>query len=102
MARSKVDGVIEAVRYSPASRIDRVRFYETRGPAFSDLILVDRAGLVERIKKGKRIFTGKRTALRGNVFELERQVVLGPGKTDVISTEDQGGEKEHLTGVPVF
>ena len=102
MARMKYDGVIEAVRYSQDNQISQVRFYETRRLAFSDRIVIDRADLAERLKKGKRIVTGRRKIFWGNNFETGQRVLLHNGKTEIISTEDLAGEKEHLTGIPVF
>ena len=102
MARTKYDGVIEAVRYSDNKQIDLVRFYERRQFAFSDHMVLTRAGLVERIKKGKRIVTGQRKPYQGNDFKIERRILLRNGKMGTISTDDLSGEEEHLTGVPVF
>ncbi len=102
MARLKYDGVIEAVRYSQDDRISQVRMYETRRIAFSDRLVIDRSDLVERLRKGKRIVTGRRKTYWGNNFETGQRVLLRNGKMEIISTEDLAGEKEYLTGVPVF
>ena len=102
MARSKYEGVIEAVRYSKDNKINEVRMYETRRLVFSDRIVIDRAELVKRLEKGKRIVTGRRKVSWGNDFETGQRVLLRDGKTPFISTEDLAGEKEYLTGVPVF
>ena len=59
---AKFDGVIEAVRYR-GGKIELVRAYERRGATFSDRVLLDRAALLDRLKKGKRFVTGQRTEL---------------------------------------
>lgn len=102
MARTKFDGVIEAVRYSHNKQIDLVRFYERRQFAFSDHMVLARSELVEQMKNGKRIVTGRRKKYLGNDFEIDRHVLLRNGKMGTISTDDLSGEAEHLTDVPVF
>lgn len=102
MARLKYDGVIEAVRYSKDNKINEVRMYETRRLVFSDRFVIDRAELMRRLEKGKRIVTGQRKITWGNDFETGQRVLLRDGKMSIISTEDLAGEKEYLTGVPAF
>lgn len=99
MARNKIDGVIEAVRYLPDGRIDTVRLYESRGAIWSDHILLERTELVERLNKGKKFVTGQRTAGLGSSFDT------GPAvrhENNIISTGSQGGTRDLLTGVPIF
>ena len=45
MARKTIDGVIEAVRYSPDGAISVVRTYQRRGAVWSDHILLGRKEL---------------------------------------------------------
>ena len=103
MARNRFDGVIEAVRYTAEGQIALVRVYERRGSSFSDHVLVDRAGLVARIKKGKRLVAGKRLPYQASTFETGGALAL---------VKEQGGEylangkttagHDHLDGVPQF
>ena len=53
MARKKIDGVIEAVRYTPGGMISVVRTYERRGAVWSDHIILDRTELIARLTTGK-------------------------------------------------
>jgi hypothetical protein len=99
MARNKLDGVIEAVRYSPGGMIALVRFYERHGVVWSDAILLERKDLSERLKLGKHIVVGKRQAYLGSVFETGTAVQLKEAK---IVTAEQTGAGDFLDGVPVF
>ena len=99
MARNKIDGVIEAVRYSPDGSINVVRTYVRRGLVWSDHILLDRTDLVERLNNGKRYVIGDRKANFGSVFNTAAAVHLAGGH---IFTEGEPGARDLLTGVPVF
>jgi hypothetical protein len=99
MTSSKVDGIIEAVRYSPGGRIAVVRAYERHGVVWSDHILLGRQELSEQLKQGKRFVVGERKTYLGSMFETGtavRQV------QDYIVTEGQTGARDLLNGVPVF
>jgi len=98
MARSKLDGIIEAVRYEPDGSIQVVCAYERRGAVWSDHILLERKDLAERLKHGKRYAAGQRKEYLGNVFETGPAIRLEQGR---IVTVGQAGEGE-LAGVPVF
>jgi hypothetical protein len=99
MARIKIDGVIEAVRYTPAGSISMVRTYVRHGVVWSDHVLLGRTELVERLSGGKRYVTGGRKALLGNVFETGTAVCL---VNEHIVTEGHPAERDLLTGVSVF
>ena len=85
MAKTKFDGLIEAVRYAPDGKIELVRAYERRGATFSDSILIDRASLVTRLKNGQKIVTGTRKEFLGSTFEALKTVQLSAA-ADVIFT----------------
>jgi hypothetical protein len=99
MPRKKIDGVIEAVRYTPDGIIDFVRAYERRGAIWSDNLLLQRAELVERIAKGKKFFTGWRKVSFGSQFEAGEPVKFD---NNVVTTGDRSGGRDLLNGVPVF
>jgi hypothetical protein len=99
MARKKLDGVIEAVRYAPGGKIVFVRFYERHGVVWSDATLLEREDLSEQLKLGKHIVVGKRQAYLGSVFETGTAVQQ---KDASIVTEGQTGTGDFLDGVPVF
>ena len=71
----KIDGVIEAVRYKNG-QIVMVRAYERRGATFSDRVLIDRKGLVEKLQKGGQFVTGSREDLLASTFKTGREVLL--------------------------
>lgn len=99
MARKKLDGVIEAVRYTPGGKISTVRMYERHGVVWSDHILVDRRELVERLEQGERLVVGERVLYRGSVFETGEALCQVDG---TIVTEGQGGSRDLLAGVRIF
>jgi hypothetical protein len=68
--------VIVSVRYDPEGRrIDIARAYERRWKVWSDLKLYDRQTLIERLKGGDRIATGRDAQLAGD-FEVLTPVRL--------------------------
>lgn len=94
----KIDGVVEAVRYAPNGSIAMVRAYERRGAAFSDQLLIERALLVERLKKGEKFVTGQRKEYLGSTFETGSEILL---VGEVISTS-KGVSHDTLDSVPFF
>jgi len=72
----KVDGVIEAAHFTSEGKLAWVRAYERRGPTWSDAVLLDRAALVERLKKRKRFYIGARREFLASEFELKEPVRL--------------------------
>ncbi len=99
MAHKKIDGVIEAVRYTPGGIISVVRAYQRRGAVWSDHLLLGRPELVEQLKSGKTFISGIRKEYLGGVFK--------PGPTvryidEHIITEGQAALRDLLAGVPVF
>jgi len=98
---AKFDGVIEAVRYK-SGRIDVVRAYERRGATFSDHVLLDRAALLDRLKRGKRFVTGQRKEFLASTFDVGKPVSLvGQNGNAVVTTLTQDNE-DRLEGVPNF
>jgi hypothetical protein len=98
MAKQRIDGLIEAVRYAPDGKIVLVRAYERRGSTFSDHILIDRADLVMRLKKGEKFFTGQRKEFLGSTFDSARNVRL---EGDTITTGGSSS-RDLLDEVPIF
>jgi hypothetical protein len=99
MARIKLDGVIEAVRYDPAGRIRLVRAYRRRGPIWSDRVLLDRRELSTLLNQGKHFAIGSRKTGLGSVFdagENVRQI------QDQIISGEMTGRSDLLHGAPVF
>jgi len=99
MARLKVDGIIEAVRYASNGKINVVRAYERRGAAWSDHVLLERRDLVEKLNKGKRFVIGRRKPYLGSLFETGAAVrVVG----EHVVSEDLTAARDQLAGVPTF
>ncbi len=90
----KLDGVIEAVRYTPDGKIDMVRAYERRGAIYSDYLLIRRAALVEKLKAGKRFTTGTRREFLASTFDVTAEIRYDSAR-DVISA-DPGAERDSL------
>jgi hypothetical protein len=99
MSSKKVDGVIEAVRYTPGGIITFVRAYERHGVVWSDHILLGRQELSEQLKRGKRFVVGERKNYLGSMFETGTAVQQ---VQDYIVTDGQVSSRDLLNGVPIF
>jgi hypothetical protein len=98
MAKQKFDGLIEAVRYTPEGEIVLVRAYERRGSTFSDHILIDRANLVARLKKGEKFVTGSRKEFWGSTFDSAKIVRLNGN----FITTGASASRDQLEEVPTL
>lgn len=90
----KAHGVVEAVHLDANGQLDWVRAYERRGPTWSDIVLLDRAALIQRLQSGKRFYIGDRREQWASEFELGQRLrlkkihqgtflVLGEGRGDL-------------------
>ena len=103
MAQKKLDGVVEAVRYTTEGQIWLVRVYERRGPTFSDRILLTRQELVDRLKAKKRFFIGRRLQFLASTFDVTFPVRLeGKAGNEMLVSGSQTSESDHLEGAPLF
>ncbi len=102
--RPTVDAVVETVHYASAGRIAWARAYERRGPTWSDLVLIDRKTLVEKLKEGKRFAAGTRHEFNASEFSLGPKIkLLSTRAGEFIVTEDvQEANGDRLDGVPVI
>jgi hypothetical protein len=100
----KADGVIEAAHFDADGRLAWVRAYERRGPTWSDLVLIDRPALIDRLQRRKRFYVGSRIESWASEFKLGEQlrlkgthrgtfIVLGEGRGDL--------PNDQLEGLPV-
>jgi hypothetical protein len=97
----KVDGVITAARFENG-QIVAVRAYERRGATYSDHVFLDRNGLLERLKSGKRFLVGERKELLASTFELGKPVeVVSHNGKEIIATR-RDAERDELEQAPVF
>jgi hypothetical protein len=94
--------VLVDVRYDPEDgQVRAARGYERRGDVWSDLVILDRAALFDRIRSGRKIFTGRAKDLPGD-FEILSPVGLGrEGDTLRVGSRAIGDRSEEL-GLPVF
>ena len=98
----KFDGVIEAVRYKNG-QIEVVRAFERRGAAFTDRVMLDRQEFLNRLKKGRKFFVGRRKEFLAGSFDLQDklvQIVDRNGK-ELIATRSEADHDE-LEQAPVF
>ena len=103
MAKTKFDGVVEAVHYTPLRQVEWVRAYLRHGSVFSDRLLVDRQSLVEHLKSGKKLMAGKRLPLMGGTFEVTHPLrLIEQDGRDVLVVGDEQAEHDYLEGVPVI
>ncbi|MBN1667209.1 MAG: hypothetical protein JW862_08970 [Anaerolineales bacterium] len=104
MIRKKsYDGVVETVRYSPEGKIRWVRAYERHGFVFTDHFLMDRETLLERLKAGKRFYTGERQVYMGSDFTIKTPLrLVQQAGQDYIVAGDANGEQDRLEGVPII
>ncbi len=97
----RIDGVIEAVRYKNG-QITMVRAYERRGATFSDLVLLDRKTLLERVQKGGQFVTGAREKLLASTFTLGKPVMLVQENKGGLLATRENATCDELENVPVF
>lgn len=102
MARTKVDGIVQAVRYGDDGRVLWVRAFLSRGPTWSDHILIDRETLVEKLKAGKQFVVGKRVEFMAGTFETSGpvQLLLRDNK-EILIAGNTGSKNDCLEGVPL-
>lgn len=99
----KFDGVIEAVRRGPDGEINIARYYERRGPTWSDYMLINRDDLVRRVKKGEKFMVGERQPYLGGTFSLISRVQLtGNGGKEKLVTADSPDGKIEIKEAPLF
>ena len=102
MARSKIDGVIEAVRFDADGKIILVRGYVRRGFTYSDRVLLNRETLLERLQQGQRFVTGQRKEFWASTFEVGKPVErLAFNEKEFITTDGQSG-RDTLENTPNF
>jgi hypothetical protein len=102
MARQKFDGIIEAVRYTPAGEISLARAYERRSTAFGDCVLLTRPQLLEKLHNKRRFATGRRVQYMAGTFEVSGTVhLLGKEGQEIIATRVDA-DADELKDIPLF
>jgi hypothetical protein len=66
-SRKKYEFVVVAARYQTEDgSLNIAQVYERRGPIWGDVVLLDRSQIVELIREGYRIVTGKPGKVQGD------------------------------------
>ena len=98
----KLDGVIEAAHFNADGSLAWVRAYERRGPTWSDVVLLDRPTLIQRLKAGKRFYVGTRKEFWASEFELSGPLRLVKGRRGPILVVGQGAaQQDRLDELPL-
>lgn len=97
----KIDGVIEAARYKNG-QIVTVRAYERRGATFSDIVLLERKTLLERLQKGLQYITGTREELRASTFKVGKSVLIVKQDDREFLSTRENATRDELEEVPIF
>ena len=100
IAKTQVDLVLVAARYgAETERLLFARGYARRGQVWTDIKLFDRASLVEGLKKGQKIVTGRNSTLAGD-FEILFTLHLGP-EEQLVAGEISEHDGDDL-GLPIL
>lgn len=104
MAKKKpIDGVVETVRYSKNGEIVCVRAYERRGPTYSDVQILSRDDLINKINSGMVFYTGSRIPLEASTFVTSSEIRIAKNNgRQIIHTENASADTDLLPGVPIF
>ena len=103
MARVKVDGIIQAVRYTPDGQVDWVRAFLRRGPTYSDRVIIDRSTLLAYLKSGKKVYIGARKLQLASTFELAAPLrVIQKDGREILVAGISEAERDCLEGAPVL
>jgi hypothetical protein len=103
MKKTTYDGVIEVVHYDENGQVAWVRAYERRGAAWSDVVLLDRPTLLERMKAGKQFFIGQRILYMGSSFEVSQPVrIIEVDGKELLVSGDPTGPQDCLEGTPII
>ena len=96
---TKMDVVVASARYTPETRrVSEARVFERMGQVWSDILLLDRDRLVQKVEAGLKVVTGSPTALPGE-FEIRQAVRLSPDGSLLADGAAQGRDD---LGVPTY
>ncbi len=98
----KLDVVIEAVRLDAHDgRLGLARGYERRGHVWSDVVLLTREELVERLRRGARVAVGRMKDVPGDFEVLARVRLRRADGTDFLAAEGEPGPGDRVPA-PLF
>jgi hypothetical protein len=99
----KADMVIVAARYDTADgRLLRAQAYERRGVVWTDLILVDRADLLARLRLRRRVYAGAVDPDLPGDFSVRGRLRLQEGNGRAVLTLGTSPAGRDELGVPIF
>jgi hypothetical protein len=100
-ASRKLDAVVVAARYTPGGALDVAQAYERNGVVWTDLVLLDRAEVVDRLRAGKRVAVGETVLVPGDYSVRDRLELGGENGSEVIRLAGSASTGDDL-GVPRF
>jgi hypothetical protein len=103
MAKSKIDGVVQAVHYNPDGQVAWVRAYMRRGPTYSDRVMLDRQTLIAQLKSGKRYFIGEPIPHMASTFKVKEPLnVIEKNGQQFLTAGVKDVDRDRLEGAPVI
>ncbi|MFN2149219.1 MAG: hypothetical protein ACK2T2_12585 [Anaerolineales bacterium] len=100
-ASRKLDVVLVAARYRPqTAELDFAQGYVRTGPIWSDLKLIRRDELIEKVSQGKKVAAGKPVDLPGDFELLARVELVGQNGSQALRAENSSGPGDDL-GLPL-
>lgn len=103
MAQTKFDYLVEAVHYSQAGELEKIRLYERRGPSFSDRIIINRDELIQYLVAGKKVAAGNRISFMASTFNQTGEIrISGTKEAPVLVMGGDIASKDSLPGIPVY
>ena len=103
ISKKKLDMILVAARYEPVgSRLQLVQGYTRRGDVWSDRQLFSRSTLIQRLRDGNRLATGRAAELQGD-FEILAHVQLDETDADspILVADNLEGNGDKLA-LPLF
>jgi hypothetical protein len=100
--KAKLDLLITSARYHPETgQLLLAKGFEPVGQVWSDILLFDRAALIERLQSGERVLTGEKEAMVAD-FDPKVQVKLTETESgNLIVTDGSQSNRDDLK-VPIF
>jgi len=90
--------VLVSVRYQGEGRmLEYARGYARQGRVWSDLRLFEREQLLQMIRSGSRVATGRAAPLEGDLIVTGRvQLTAGQGTEEVLTVDGARSERDNL------
>ena len=98
----KLDVVIIAARYSKSGKkLDCGQAYVRSGPIWSDIQLLDRKDLIQRLEDKQKVVTGRPTEIPGEFEVFNHLLPYGQDDVLTIHARETGSTGDNL-GLPLF